>query len=69
MSRKGHTEALSASVRNERTLAKAEAQLADLEGCVEFYRENSADYTDVELATLEEALQIQRDNVHRLQNS
>lgn len=68
MSKKGHTEALSASVRNERRLAKARAQLADLEVCVQFYRENSADYTDVELNTLEETLTIQRDNVQRLQN-
>lgn len=66
MSKKGHTAPLSASVRNDRKRAKAEAQLADLTECVQFYRDNSADFTDSELSTLEEVLQNQQDTVQRM---
>ncbi len=66
MSKKGQTQALSASVRNAREKRKAVAQLRDLLVCVEFYHDHRADYTHSEMDKLDKAVQIQRDSIQKL---
>ena len=63
MSRKGHTAPLPAHVRVARVRRKAVAQVRDLIVCMEHYYDNRGDYTHRELNTLEETVQILRDQV------